>query len=344
MAVLEIASVLVYVAGALVLVLFFDSPVWALVAWNASIPLISGLACAAALGRLKTGVHVALSGIRRAEARRFGAISGTTALGGVADLVTYSLDRAILSAFRSPAVVGLYEGPLNTQNMVRTFNGVMTSTVLPASTAFLASGDHPRVRELFVRGLKYSLAATVPFVVVVVIMPGAILAAWLGGKFTPAAVATGAFVSLWFLAANGSMAGTLLYSAGRVRLITGVQWLVAIVNLAMALVLTPRYGLNGTIAATMTGISIGTVLLFAASVRQLGIGLSEVARVAWLPAYSTGAVIAAALAAVHVAAELHGLLQVALAGGGAVAAYWTLYAWWWLDPSERRLARTVLAR
>ena len=343
-AALEIGSILVYVAGAVALVVVFDSPVWALVGWNASIPLLSGLACAVALRRRGLGVVVNLRGARRVEAKRFGQVSGIIALGGVADLVTYSFDRAILSAFRSPATVGLYEGPLNTQNMVRMFNGVMTSTVLPASTAFLASGDLLRVRELFVRGLKYSLAALVPFVVVIVVMPGAVLEAWLGAKFTPAAVATGAFCSLWLVAANSSMASLLLYSAGRLRLITAIQWLVAVINLGLALVLTPRYGLDGTIAATMTGLLVSTLLSFTIALRQFEVPLAAVARRAWLPAYSTGVLVAGVLAVAHTLLHVHGLLPVALAGGLSLLLYWALYAWWWLDPSERRLARTTLGR
>jgi O-antigen/teichoic acid export membrane protein len=224
------------------------------------------------------------------------------------------------------------------------FNGVMTSTVLPAATSFVAAGDLVRVRELFMRGLKYTLAAVVPIVVVIIVMPGAILEAWLGPKFTPVAAATGVFCSLWLLAANSSMSGLLLYASGRLRLITALQWVVALINLGLALVLTPAYGLNGTIAATMTGLAISTVVSLTVALRQFDMDLATVARRAWLPAYSTGAVVGAGLVVVHATLGIHGLVQVAVAGGGALLAYGALYARWWLDPSERRLALRTLGR
>lgn len=57
--VLETAATVLYVGGALVLLLLVDAPVWLVVTWNAAIPLLTGLLCLFGLGWL--GAHVVFS-------------------------------------------------------------------------------------------------------------------------------------------------------------------------------------------------------------------------------------------------------------------------------------------
>ncbi len=71
--------------------------------------------------------------------------------------------------------------------MIRYLNGVLTAPVVPIATTFLAAGDHPRVRELALRGLRYCYAATVPFSVVMVVYAAPVLGSGLGtGSAAPA--------------------------------------------------------------------------------------------------------------------------------------------------------------
>jgi hypothetical protein len=63
-----------------------------------------------------------------------------------------------------------------------------------------------------------------------------------------------------------------------------------------------------------------------------GVGLGELARTAWLPAYSLGALLAAALVTLRniVALDSAGAVIAALVGG--IAAYW--FAWWLFVPDR----------
>jgi hypothetical protein len=78
--------------------------------------------------------------------------------------------------------------------------------------------------------------------------------------------------------------------------------------------------------------------------RAGGAGVGELARTAWVPAYTLGAVLAAALVGLRLAADLDGLAAVAAAGLAGPAAYWLAYYALWLDAGERALVRGLARR
>ena len=276
-------------------------------AGNAAIPLITGLCCLAALDRVGIGLRLGRHAVRAAEARRFGGISSLVALGGIADLATYSLDRVILSANRGTSAVGFYEGPLQVQNMIRFLSGVVAQPVVPTARRFMADGDHALVRELFLKGLRYSLALLLPLVVVTVVLAKPIVTAWLGPSFAPMGEETAVFCAGWIVAVNGGMAGTMLAAGGHFRTLTTVSWAVASINLPIALLLTPSQGIWGPVAASVSSMIVGVALLFPRAMRLAGVRWGEVIRVAWLPAYSTAGLVAAALVALRAMVDVDGL-------------------------------------
>jgi len=75
-----------------------------------------------------------------------------------------------------------------------------------------------------------------------------------------------------------------------------------------------------------------------------GVSLGELARGAWLPAYSLGAVLAVALVGLRLALDPHDLLTVVALLVGGPLAYWEAYYLLALDEDERALARSLFRR
>jgi O-antigen/teichoic acid export membrane protein len=339
--VLEILATVLSVLGMVGLVVA-GAPVWALVTWNAAIPLVTGLCCLAALRVLGVRVGIASRHVTRAEMRRFGSVSGLLTVAGIADVVTYSVDRFILGAIRNAAAVGLYEGALQVQNVVRYLNGVLTQPIVPAARRFLAEGDTRRTQELLVRGLRYSLAATVPFVVVLCVASGPILETWLGAKFRAVEAEAAVFVGWWLVGANGGLSTTVLTSAGRFRTMAVLSWVVVGINVGVTLGLTPGLGIWGPVLGAVISFTVALAYSLPLAVRLSRVGWRTVAVQAWLPAYSTAAIIAAALVLIRVTVGLPAGVVTVVVAGAAVVGYWLLYATLWLAPDERALVRRTL--
>jgi O-antigen/teichoic acid export membrane protein len=338
---LEITAVVLYVGGAVLLVVL-DAPVWALVTLTASIPLATGLCCFAALPRLGIRLELGRANVDRGEMRRFASVSGQLGVSGVADLATYSVDRAILAANRSTAVVGLYEGPLQAQSMIRYLNGVLSAPVVPTARSFVSRGEMHLMRELFLKGMRYTLAVTLPLVVALVCLAGPVIVTWLGPKFAEVDTEVAVFCSFWFFGVNGGLIGTVLIATGRLRAVVTASWLTAAVNLTLALALTPEYGIWGPIVAAIAAQTIGLLYQMPIALHESSATLRDVVRQAWIPGYVTAAVVAAALVGLDLAVDIgSGPEAIAAAAGGALL-YWAIYYFVWFSPDERQLARRTL--
>jgi O-antigen/teichoic acid export membrane protein len=314
---------------------------WLIVAAGASLPLALGAASACVVALQDVPYHLRRSAVTRQGIREFLRFSAYLFLGGISDLVIYSLDRVILASFRSAAAVGLYEGPIRAHNFIRQIHGELTIPVLPTTARYLAERDVQRLRDLLLRGTRYTLAAVVPFVIVFMILAGPILEVWLGPRFGAAATAMTLFIGYWLVNANTGVAGSMLVAAGRIRALTIYAASVAALNLLLSLSLTPAFGLNGVVLGTTISAVVGFPFLFALTLSTFPVRLADFAREAWLPAYTTGAVIAAALLAVRVLLPLDDVASVGGASVAALLAYWTAYYGIWLRPNERALVRNV---
>jgi hypothetical protein len=117
-----------------------------------------------------------------------------------------------------------------------------------------------------------------------------------------------------------------------------------VLNLVLALILTPELGVEGPAVATAGALAVAFPFLLAAGLRASGVPLADLARRAFLPAYALGALVGGGLAAIRFGLEPDALPVVAAAAIGAVALYWAAYYALVLDPGERELVRSLLRR
>jgi O-antigen/teichoic acid export membrane protein len=273
--------------------------------------------------------------------RALSGLSTYLLLGGVADLVIYSLDRAVLAILRSPATVGLYEGPVRAHNFVQHAQSSLVSPVVPASARYAAAEDVQRTRDLLIRGMRYTLAAVVPLTIVLMILAKPILEVWLGSNFAVAGTAMTLLVGYWLINANTGVPGRMMIAAGRIRGLTLYASVIACINLALSVALTPSLGINGVVLGTTISYVLGFPFFLRMVLTTFPVRLSDLAREVWLPAYLTAAGIGAALLAVRLTVPLDTLPRVVGVGAAAAISYWVIYYSVWLRPNERVLVKTV---
>jgi O-antigen/teichoic acid export membrane protein len=336
------AAAFVVVAGTLVGLALSDAPLWLLVGVGAAIPFTTGVSSACVVRARELPFKFERSAITRDSLRRFLSLSTYLFITGISDLVIYSLDRAVLAAFRSAAAVGLYEGPARAHGLLQQVHSALATPVVSASARYAARRDVERTRLLLLRGARYQYAAVVPPTIVLMILARPILDVWIGAKFEAATTAMVVLTSYWLLNGGVGVPGRMLVAAGRARTLALYAGGVALANLGLSLGLTPSMGLNGVVLGTTIAYALGFPFFIRVILSTFPVSLGDLVRDVWLPAYLTGAVVAGGLFAVRLMLHPGSLGAVVGAGLVTVIGYWAIYYVVWLNPAERVLVKSVV--
>ncbi len=341
---LEIVGVALQLAVMLTLILVVEAPLWTIIGASGGIPLMSGTLSAIAVRRLGLPYRFRRGEVNRVSAGQLVPTAGYLLVVELANLVIYSLDRVILGLFKTPATVGLYEGPVRTHNLFYAVNGALAVTTLPATSRYTAQRDSERLRALMLRGSRYTLALIVPLAVTVIALARPLLEIWLGKRFGAGATALSILVSYWLLYGALAVTPGFLVGAGKARTVARYMVVVAGANLALSLALTPLLGLEGPALGTAIPYFVAFPFLLRLSLSAAPVRLAELARAAWLPAYSLGLALAALLVAVRLALDIDTLPELLALGGAGVLGYWGAFYALWLAPEERALVRGLAGR
>jgi O-antigen/teichoic acid export membrane protein len=337
------AVAFIAVAGTLVGLALSSAPLWLLIGVGAAVPLATGIASALVVRARSLPFRFERSAITLESLRRFLSLSTYLFITGISDLVIYSLDRAVLAAFRSAAAVGLYEGPARAHGMLQQVHSALATPVVSASARYAARRDVERTRLLLLRGARYQYAAVIPPTIVLMILAKPILKVWIGPKFEAAATAMVILTAYWLLNAGVGVPGRMLVAAGRARTLALYAGGVALANLGLSLGLTPSLGLNGVVLGTTIAYALGFPFFVWVILSTFPVTLGDLVRDVWVPAYVTGAVVAGGLLAVRLTLHPGSLPSVIGSGLVTVGAYWAIYYVVWLKPAERVLVKSVVS-
>ncbi len=234
---------------------------------------------------------------------------------------------------------------MRAHNLIYSLGGALSVPVVPTASRYAATGDRERLRQLTLRGTRYTLALFVPLCVTLMALAEPILDVWLGDRYGGGATALTILVSYWLLYGGLVVTPGFLVGAGAARYAARIYILVAALNLVLALALTPSLELEGPALATAIPFLLAFPLLLGVGLRAGGgVRLGELARTAWLPAYALGAALAAALVGLRLAAEPATLVAVLGAAVGGVLAYWGAFYVLVLRSDERALVRGIVRR
>jgi O-antigen/teichoic acid export membrane protein len=343
LAAVEITGVLGW-SGAMVALGLGGASLTVLVAVSGAMPGLVGV-LATAVGRTDPGRPRWLAGsVRREQWRELLSVAGWLSLAEAANPAVYAADRAVLGLFNGAGSVGLFEGPVRAANVVRALNAAVITTVLPAASRFVAERDERRLRELVVRGLRYSLALMVPVAVTGMVLAAPLLDAWLGPKFREGGTAMAILLALWLPYGASGVLIAVLVAAGQARLVARYAWTVAASSVLLAVALIPPLDLEGAALAAALPFSAVVPFMLRRAAAEAGVGIGEVLRESALPAYTLGAGLAIGLGITRLTLDIEGVVAVVVCGLAGVALYWEAFYRLVLRPDERRFVRTLARR
>jgi O-antigen/teichoic acid export membrane protein len=339
----EIAAVFLYLVSMLALI-FGGAGLGVLIAASGALPLYSGTLSALGARRAGLGLRMQPSAATRARVMAIVPTAGWLLVVELCNMAMYAFSRAILGAYRSPRAVGLFEGPVRSHNLLYALGGALAVPVVPTASRYVATQDQRRMRDLVVRGSRYTLALFVPVCVTLIVLAGPILEAWLGDRYGDGDVALAILVSYWLLYGALVVTPGFLVGAGRAREVARIMVVVAASNLALSLVLTPELGIEGPAVATAAPFVCAFPFMLRLGLRASGAALTDLARRAWAPNYLIGAALALTLVVGRAVLPMNNTVAVLLLAMAGPLAFWATFYAVVLESDERTLVRGLLRR
>lgn len=330
---------------------------WGLTGWAAGYliaKLLAALAYIVSAWRLSPTIAISPRYLSREAGRELFALSGLMLVYQSVVRLSAQADPFILSSFLGPTAVGLYRPAFRVTAATQPFIGVVNRQLRPMATHYFVTGRRELLGELLARGTKVSLMLSLPFAVFLIGFAHPLVRLWLGdSKFE----VTAWLLVLWTIADLAAHVGNaqffILLGMNRMRFMTSVQSLVALVNVAVSIGLVAWLVSQGASRETcVLGIIVPTLVLawgqrFVVSIhaaRETGISVRRYFVQGWLPPLLVGAVLGLWGAALHFALAPDTWLKLALAGLLIVAAWAPLIWWFGFDDEDRRRVRGILSR
>jgi len=199
-------------------------------------------------------------GVLTGEYRRILSFMLHTNLSGTSRLVTSKADILILGWLATPGAVGLYRLARHLADPLYALVGPTYSAVYPALSGLVAQGNYQGVRSLQ-RKLSGTIAAVIfPLCLVLTISAGWAIPFFFGPAFQAAVPL--AQISFWHIIwAPVLWVPGLLLSMERARTMAGINWLDAVVYVALLFVLVSQWGALGAAVATVLRMVVVTMML-----------------------------------------------------------------------------------
>jgi O-antigen/teichoic acid export membrane protein len=239
-------------AGLIVLLVVQGHGVVALAGVSLALAVLDMGAAVWAAKRTNPELHLSLRLVHRGSLRRI--VHSSTGVMGLRILATvYSqMDRIIVGTVLSVAAVARYEVAYKIHSLAAITLGVAPSAVLPVAAYLNAATDRARLRELYLRGTRYSVVLCVPLCVAGIIYTRAILATWVGDQYLDMTAATRLFLLYPALAIALVVGQTMLVGLGRMRRMLAFHAGAVTVNLVVSIVLARRLGVIGVVWGTVS--------------------------------------------------------------------------------------------
>jgi O-antigen/teichoic acid export membrane protein len=163
------------------------------------------------------------------------------------------IDWFVAASVGVPAVtpddLGVYAACVRVALAMVLFLTAVSYVFSPFVADLHARGEREKLDRLFKSITRWTVAGTIPVLLLMLLAPDAILRLFGGENFTAGATALRILVVGQAVNVSVGAAGFVLIMAGRTGWDLGVYALSALLDLVLALVLVPKFGINGAAAA-----------------------------------------------------------------------------------------------
>ena len=250
--------------------------------------------------------------INRAALRPLVGFSAWVFVTRILGVIWAQMDTLILSVLVGINVLAGYSVIARLESAASYPLSLTAAAVVPAAANLLALESRVRLRELLIRGTRYTLALSMPVTIAALVLAHPLIVAWVGSRYAGFAGPAQLFLTYQLLSCSANIALTILIGIGRIKAVTAYVSLAVAVNLVVSITLAKPLGVSGVIVGTLVGYGITAPLYIRLVLRELAMGIGEFLRRAIAPILPWAAVFACVVALTALLVNPVGLIAVAL--------------------------------
>lgn len=278
----DLSRQILYTIGALFVLFTGRGVIWFGVA------MVSGTAFAAigyavAAKLLCPEMHISPGLVHRDALRPLARFSGWVFIARINGVIWSQMDVIILQVAIGVTVLTGYSFAARLQSAVSYPLSLTAAAIVPAAANLLALQSSGRLRELLIRGTRYTLALSLPVTIGALVLARPLLVGWVGAKYANYSGPAQLFLTYQLVTCSATIASTMLVGMGKVRQVTAFVTIAVGVNLIVSIALAKPLGVSGVIIGTLVGYGISGPLYIRLILRELSMSLGEFLRGAIVP-------------------------------------------------------------
>ena len=261
---------------------------------------------------------------------------------GAAELLNAILQRAdivLLTSMVGPRAAGAYAAAEFISRVISNARYVFDAVAAPVFSEAIHMGQHDRLRYNLQLMSRWVATAALPITVTVIALRRDLLSLY-GPEFRTAAAAMTILAMSHLINATLGLMGYILVVGGRSRLVLVNNVVATLANVALALVLIPRYGMVGAASAMLGSLTLSAVMQLVEL--RLLYGMSPLSRATLKPVVAGAVALGVELAIGSHVGPMGARIPLVIAGG--LASYLGVLVALGLAPEEKRLASGVWGR
>jgi O-antigen/teichoic acid export membrane protein len=250
--------------------------------------------------------------INRQALRPLAGFSAWVFITRILGVIWAQMDTLILSVLVGINVLAGYSVIARLESAVSYPLSLTAAAVVPAAANLFALDSRTRLRELLIRGTRYTLMLSLPVTIAALVLARPLIVAWVGSHYASYAGPAQLFLTYQLLSCSANIALTILIGIGRMRTVTACVSLAVVVNLAVSIALAKPLGVTGVVIGTLIGYGITAPLYIRLVTRELAMRIGEFLRGAIFPIIPWALVFAGVIVLTAIVVNPTSLIAVAL--------------------------------
>jgi O-antigen/teichoic acid export membrane protein len=175
-------------------------------------------------------------------------------------MLFYNTDRILIGRYMDPGAVGIYGVASTLASLVPLIPSAIQLVTGPTIASYWGRGEVGSIQTLVNRTMKYSAMLIVPISLAAIFLSGDLITMIFGEEYVSGTFSLQILLAGFIFGGTFTSVGTALSMTRWVHMGFIIGMTQVLMNVALGIVMVPRYGMSGAAISTMISAAFGTLL------------------------------------------------------------------------------------